>query len=312
MADLSDVESALGVLIGACLYPTPPDTPEAASPVAGLPVLVMGGWPSPQALDTMMAAGKACVSIYAPNGAERNTTRYADDWHDGPLQPVTRTLSKTGQAVTIGGSSTDYPQNLAIVIARRAYIVQALTQSPSDLAVAFATLISQDVPGVTAVGAVLTFPATTRIGDLRTGTVGQAFKEVRRSERQFQISVWAPSPASRSAVTEAFDPVLSDTPRLLLTDGQLARMTYRSSADDDFAQKQRIFRRNIFYTVEYAVTRSEQQTQIIVLNEVVTDSLGGTLFELERPVSTPPAPPALGVAGQLDLSDPNQSALIGH
>lgn len=87
-----------------------------------------------------------------------------------------------------------------------------------------------------------------------TGTV---VKVVRQQEQLFQITIWAPTPEIREEIGGLIDPILSDTYRFQLPDQTMAQMHYRNHIDGDFTQKAAIFRKELFYYVEYATTRSE-------------------------------------------------------
>ncbi len=264
MADISDVSTALGQLIGATLYPSGASG-EAASPVAGLPVRVENGWPSPQSLDGAIAAGKAHVSIY-PRPGDRDTTRTRFDWEEQPIPAATYTLAQAGQTVTVGGAApvTYFAQNLAVFVNGVAYVTTATTgQAVNSLAAALQALIVVGVPGTTVSGAVVTLPAGARIGALRVGVTGTATKTVGTEEKVFQISIWANNPTNRVAVASAIDPVLRDTPRLTLPDGSIARVKHVGGTDNDFDQKQGIWRRDLLFSVEFASVRTMSAPQIV-------------------------------------------------
>lgn len=309
MATQSDVETALGQLIGLTLYPAGA-AGEAASPVVDHPVRVEAGWPTPAALDAAMKGGKSHVSIY-PLPGERNVTRYPTERQDSAVRDPTYGITLTGQLVTITGAApgTYFAHNFAIVVDGYPYIFQALDgHTPADVAAGLYDLVSEDFPSATIAGAVITLPDTARMGSPRLGTVGDAVREVRRQEKQFQISVWSSSPDSRAAVSDAFDSVLADTPFLTLADGSQARLTYHGSREDDFTQKQRIYRRTFVWCVEYGTTRSETATQIIAPLAALLDAADGVIVAIP---SRPAAESAPGSGfGTLDATDPDELILF--
>lgn len=264
MASLSDVENALGALAGATLYPSGASG-EAASPVAGMPVLVKPGWPSAQSVMDMMVAGKAMVTIY-PRPAERNTTRYQDETVEQPLPAATYTLARAGQVITVGGvgPSPYRPQNLA-VLANGGYfpITAQAGQDAATLAAALQALIVVSITGTTVAGANITLPAGARIDALRVGVVGSVISEVRRQERHFQISIWAPTPAARAAVADPVDVAMARTRFLTLADGSGGRLLYQGTVENDFDQKQGVWRRDLIYSVEYGTTAVDAAPQIV-------------------------------------------------
>lgn len=257
MADLSDVENALRDLIASTLYPTgsPPS-------VVGSAVVVYAGWPDPQTLDRDKLAGKSHVSIY-PRKGDRNTTRQDTGWREVGRNAATYTLTASGQTVTVGGAAPNpyAPQNLVLIINGQAVAYQATAgRTAAQVAASLAALVA----GATVAGAVITLPPTARLTAARVGVQGQAVKVVRNQEKSFQLTIWAPTNDLRIAIAKAIDPVLSDTPRLALADGSIGRLTYQSSEDNDFDQRQGLFRRDLNYTVEFATTRVQTFEEVVV------------------------------------------------
>lgn len=285
MATISDVQDALATLITAQLYPAGP------SSVLGYPVKVYAGWPAPQQLDIDLAesppkSGKpiaAHVSIY-PLPAERNTTRYPSRREEIAALPLTYSLTAAGQTVTVGGAAPSpyVAQNFAIYVNGTPYPAQALAgQTAADLAASLLAALQVDYPGATLAGSVITLPGGARIGDLRGGSTGATIREVRRQEKQFQIAVWSSNPLSRAAVADTFDPVLADTPYLTLADASMARLIYHGSREDDFTQKQRIYRRSLMFSVEYQTTITEKAAQLLYTSIEVIAGNGQSLLELD-------------------------------
>lgn len=278
MASLSDVEQAMQALIYAQLYPN------GAPPSAvAHPVKIYAGWPDPQTLDTDLVetAGlpvASHVSIY-PLPAERNTTRYPADWVENSIPVATYGVAVVGQTITITGAAPNpyAAQNLAAWVNGTAYVVQATAgQTPADVAAALCYAMQADV-AATVSGAAITLPLGAAIGDVVVGVTGSASKEVRRQEKQFQIAVWTSNPTLRAQIADLFDPVLADTPRLTLADGTVARLLYHMTREDDFAQKQRIYRRSLIYAVEYATIRTQAAPQMVAGEVVVLDPFGNVI-----------------------------------
>lgn len=266
MADLSDVLTVLASTVAAALYPAGTDHASAL----GVACRVYPGWPSPAALDADIKAGKLNVSIY-PRPTERNTTRYSLDDDEISRAPATYTLTAAGQVITVGGASpAPYsPQNLAAIVNGKPYVVTAgAGDSPATLAAALQALIAADLAGTSVAGASVTLPPAARLGALRVATTGTASVEVGRQEREFQITVWANSPARRDAAAKIIDPSLRALSFLAMPDHTAARLLYRSSPVTDFDQKAGIYRRDFIYAVEYATT---VQTAVAELVAIETD-----------------------------------------
>lgn len=264
MADLTDVENKLAEIIATVLYPTGvPGGFEPASPVASAPVIVYPGWPNSGTLQQDLASGKVHVSIHAMD-AERNTTRYPKDWQTVTDAAPTLTAIIAAQAITIGGT-VSVPQSVAVEVNGLAFVyeIQA-SDTLNAIAAALAALISFAVPGTGSAGAVITVPSSGRIASARIAAQGVGIMETRRQERVFQITVWAPSPDLRNAVAKPVDAALSVLERFTLADQTSARLIYRGSPSTDKAQMQDCYRRDFLYSVEYATTITEVETQISV------------------------------------------------
>lgn len=278
MATISQVEAALGALINTVLYPN--GTPPSA---LGYPVKIYAGWPDPETLDidlveTSGSPKAAHVSIY-PLPTERNVTRYSSTEAVGTPNPATYTLAASGQQITVGGTPAAYLQNLAVLINGTPYLTQATNLATTAIAAALQALIVVGVPGTTVSGSVITLPAGARIGALRVGTTAAVTQEVKRQERQFQIAVWSSNPTSRAAIADLIDPVLAANSFVTLADGTSGRLLYVLTREDDFTQKQRIYRRSLIYSVEFATELASTATQIVSQQEFLEDSTGVVLLQ---------------------------------
>lgn len=89
------------------------------------------------------------------------------------------------------------------------------------------------------------------------GTVGSTVKEIKRQERQFQISVWANNPQDRGQTSGIIDAALSDVFRLPLADSTVANISYSRSTQIDKLQNEDIYRLDLFYQIEFATTKTE-------------------------------------------------------
>lgn len=268
MADLTDVLNALVTLSAQTIYPNGTANPS----IANAPVIVYAGWPIASRLDDDLAAGKVHVSVY-PRPEERNTTRYSRDWQTVSINPATITLTATVTTVTVGGSVST-PQNATLQVNGKAYsyAIQA-TDTLTTITTALAALVNVDTPA-TSSGAVVTIPAAYKIV-ARVGTTGTSIRELRRQERVFQISVWAPTPVLRDAVIQPLDVALTTLNFITLADTSAARITYKSSPINDNLQKDRLYRRDLFYTVEYATTQTQISTTVTDIQAKFSDQPTG-------------------------------------
>jgi hypothetical protein len=91
----------------------------------------------------------------------------------------------------------------------------------------------------------------------RLGVVGSVYRELERSEHSVMTTIWAPMPSTRQSVGAAVRNALAAQRFIALADGFAAKLTYRMTNEDDVPQKDREYRRNIAYWVEYGVFQTD-------------------------------------------------------
>ena len=259
MADLADAEAALVLALSATLYPggvPAGNVPPVSS--AGLPVRIYRGWPNAAALDKDLAAGIANISVYSLPGMGRTTTRFSREWCLLTPAVVTITASVAGNVVTFGGAAG--PGMVAGIRTGGqpyAYACQP-TDGPAQVAAALAAL----VPGAVANGVTVTVPAALQLAVKVVGTATM-FREMRRQVQGFKVTVWAPDQATRDAVARVSDAGTAGIDFLTLADGSAGRLQYTSTFPDDVPTKDKLWKRDLRYTVEYPTIQT--QTAIGVL-----------------------------------------------
>lgn len=249
MADISDVTTALAAIAASAIYPNGTSSPS----VAGIPVMIYPGWPEKTQLDNDIAVNKAHVSIF-PTNMERVTSRFRADYQTLSVNPATITLSVNNAetTITVGGTVTT-PQTAMIIYNGTGY---AYSIKSNDTLNTIATGIAAMLPSASAVGAVVTVNgAYSLIG--RLSTAGISIRELSRREHVIAVDVWAPNDTIRTAISSAIEIAFNALERFALPDGFWARLKYSSMNQIDDLQKSRVYRRNINYTVEYAVTQTE-------------------------------------------------------
>lgn len=248
MADTSDVENKLVSLVAATVYPNGTVAPSIIN--AG--VKVYRGWPVSASLDTDLAAGKANISIFPPEGMERNTTRYPREEAVVAAPVHTLTATVAGNTITIGGT-VSRPQNVIALCGisfEFAYGVQA-NDTLTLIAGNLAALIAVAFPGTAASGAVITVVGKPGILQARIAGQGQVWTRQSQQEKTYWITCWCPTPAMRDVLASAIDVVLKQLDWIDLADGSRGRLRYASSRVSDEGQKVQIYRRDLVYTLEY-------------------------------------------------------------
>lgn len=249
MADLVDAENALVAFVTAVLYPSGASAgaPSAAGPVCK----VYRGWPVPASLDADLKAGIVNVSIFTESGAEKNTTRYQQDWQTMTAATPKVTLAVSQNVVTVGGTIQAGDFACIKVGLHNVYSAPVAANSTIvSIAAALATLAVVNYPGTVAVNGVITVATSSGIL-VATGGQGVAWKELERQQQIFQITIWCPTPASRDLVGPFLKVAFAQIERMTLADNSSARVYYQRSIVTDKNQTQQSYRRDMFYTVEF-------------------------------------------------------------
>jgi hypothetical protein len=266
MADESQVlDTLVGVIAGA-LYPNGTGQPSAA----GMPCRVYRGWPNAAQLDADLAAGTSHVSIFARNGVEQVKTRYLWDWQQIAPPVHTITTAVSGTTLTFGGTIST-PQNVAVQAPGGATVVYAVqaTDTLSGLASAIQALLSAKGVACSAAGPVLTAPGGFTFA--RVAGIGAVIREIRRQNKSIQVTLWCSSPGNRDAVAQVIDPALAAINFIALPDGSSGLVRYERTTSDDAPQKELLWRRDLFYWVEYPTTQVQSAYEVV---DVIANSTG--------------------------------------
>lgn len=309
MADETDVENVLVGLIAGYLYPNGTSQASAANPVPPKGVQVFRGWPSMQAQEaakgTLTSSGAYTgqfvnVSVAARNGVESNTSRYPFTWQTVTPPTHTLTASVTNNVVTLGGTIA-VPQNVLIIIAPNSVeaqnnvFVHAVQSNDtlSSIASALATAINAKFPGTISNGATITVASSADV-IARVASSGIVIKEVGRQQKSFQITVWAPpasagldSDAWRTSVSKVIDANLKSLVRIVMPDQVYAHIKYERTITMDAAQMDGLYRRDLYFSVEYATTITMTGYEIGVTQQTLTAAVPPTGdFPLQSDIPT--------------------------
>ena len=268
MADSSDVSNTLAGMIAATVYPN--GTSQAS--ISGSVIKVYPGWPVPNVLQQDMKAGGAHISIWAlPSerkiGSELGRPYRVIEKGDPPL-----IATVSGLAIKLSGS-VSVPTNFYVLIDGVGYHYPVQS---NDTLITVATAMANQIPGATSSGAVITLASGNSVV-ARTGGVGTAVRELRRQAKDFQITVWAPTPAMRAQIGAAVDQQLSENSGISLGDGTPSLLLYARQFDSDASENYLLYRRDLIYTVNYATTQTIAAPQIIAPVMHVTDASGNAV-----------------------------------
>ena len=265
MADIADVEIALTTLVASTIFPGVSYAHGAsiASVPAGMTVRIYRGWPEATQLKLDIAAGISNVTIFPENGTERNVTRYFTDpvAIAPPAQTVTATVS--GATITIGGTVTT---GSVVGVAfgppgATQWVAYAALAGDTVSTIAAALGALAGAATVSVVGAVLTLNTADAV-TAAVSSLQATAQEVERTERAFRVSCWCPSPAARDAVGSIIRLGIASltnanglqTQFMAIGPFETGHIRHRNNYVLDNPSRDRIYRRDELYSIEYATT----------------------------------------------------------
>ena len=252
MADLSQVRQTFAENLVNAVYPNGINMPS----VAGVEVTINDGWPIRTNLDKILQMGKAMVSIY-PTNQSRVVTTFQRNFIPNTLTPATLTATVAGNTVTIGGT-VSIPQAVMLIVNNIGYSYQVLiTDTLSSIATALTSLIS----GASSIGSVITLPQSySLIARITSNYTASA--ELAREDRVFMITAWCPTEAIRFQLGQAIDIYMKLNYRVPMVDNFFAQVFWHKTLDTDMLDKSLIYRRDLYYTIQYATTITQNYASI--------------------------------------------------
>lgn len=257
MASITDVMSALQTQVADALI--------AAN--ITLNGTVIKGWPNMPALTKQMEIVPAqyCVSVY-PLPAEKKTTRLFPLWQVQTEPNVTLGSSLSGGVLTFSGTvATGF--NVMVVLNAGISGATALYQtSGTDTLASIATGVAAKINAITGFSAVASGDTVTISGAksiiCNIGGSGVLAREVRRTERQFQLSTWCPDGPTRAAIADAIDLFLATVYFLSFPDGSSGRLTYVRGPWNDEMQRDTLYFAHQIFAVEWGTMQTTVATQV--------------------------------------------------
>jgi len=254
MASIREVETAIANLIDSTVYPSGHLSPS----ITGTLVKIGIGYPISVQLDIDLAAGNSQVSVFPVGKSDKNSTRFQTVWKETSINSATLTVTVVGNQITIGGV-VSVPQAILISLNYTNYGYQFLiADTTATIAAALAALI----PGATVSGSTITL--TGAVLSLRASVVvdGNLTKEVKRQDKVFVVSVFSPTPDDREVLGDAIDVLFADNYRIDFPDTFGGLIIYKAVHEMDVGEKNIIYQRDLFYSVEYPTTVHQTGTVI--------------------------------------------------
>lgn len=266
MADQSDVTSALASLAASTIYPNGIGQPS----VAGVTVTIAAGRPVPAQLDAIIKAGDAMLTVYPMPGMESNTTRFLPQMTPKTSIPAANlTLTVSGNQIAVGGT-IKAGEAATVKVNYQPYSVGV---GASDTTATIAAALAAAIPNASAAGSVVTIAGAFDITASVSVPVDMQ-SEVGRQTKVFKLVAWCPTASVRALLVKAVDAAFRQTPRMLLPDNTYGRLIYRGTIETDDSAKQKIYRRDLYYEVEYATTATETDNTVTNFGATITPTNG--------------------------------------
>ena len=135
------------------------------------------------------------------------------------------------------------------------------TAAPSDTLESIAAALAALIPGASSSGDTLTAPGTQVTA--RVGGFGTVVRELKRQKKGYQVTIWAGTPELRDVIAPLADAALAGVDYLPLPDGCPARLLYERSRQSDRAEKDNLYRRDLFYSAEFSTTQSLEAARVV-------------------------------------------------
>ena len=283
MADISDVTALLAQMATAAVYPNGTSAPS----VTGNPITVFEGWPLQQSLDPAISAGQSQVSIFPKLGGAAGAVFQIlnEDYLVVPPVHGMAIVSVSDGVVTVTGSPT--PGEYLTIIADR----NVFSQTGPDLPTIINLIAAQAAPiyGDLTVfqssgpGPGLLMPPATSFGlqfptvnlKARLGAPATKGRVTHRQRPTIMISVWSPNNADRNTIAIAIDVALKQVNRLTFPDTSQGQLFASGFSQIDELEPASVFRRDLFFTCEYATLETYQAFEVTSFNLTIGPIVGG-------------------------------------
>lgn len=244
MADVSDVMTVLAQIAEEAIYPNGVGQPS----ITGSPVDIYTGWPISNVLEEALEQGRSHVSVF-PNTGEKNITFFQRVPEVQSIDNASVSAQISGNNIELSGSPI--PGQIIVITVNHEpyeYEIQAGDDIDTILTAFFAIIPNSQVFGNT----LIIDNAYEIVFAISVGA--SVITEIGRQERLFMITVWAPTPESRTILGSALMNAYVLPVRIVLPDNFFALLTYKSTREEDHLEKSRIYRRDLNFMVNYATT----------------------------------------------------------
>lgn len=247
MASADEVTRFLAKRVADVLYPGGAKLPG----IVNAAVKIYAGWPERGALQTDLEAGGVHVSVWPLSAERRVNCALGRPYKMLARGKPTLQLRVTGSAISVSGIASALT-NVQIRLNGKKFFFHFRTGTTAEQVVSSLQL---HLPHAFSMMGRVIITVVNHLS-ITVTTAGTAVRELRRQIKDFQITVWAPTPPLRNAIGTAIDAALSERCHIDLGDGVPAQMFYARQFDSDAAENWHVYRRDLIFSVNYATTQT--------------------------------------------------------
>lgn len=268
MADLSDVTAYLKGQALAAVYPNG----TGSASVAAMDVRIGEGWPNAEQLDLLVGGFEmntatppvkvarpngpgAMVTVFPLQGTGRTTYQILDETYVVAQPTYGMSFSVTNGVITVTGQPN--VGEYLTVIADKANVYSLTGANTAAILAGLASAAQAQYPSASATATTLTIPVQFSLV-VRQGGIGTLGKVTWRQEHDIAVTVWAPTPASRTTLAAAVDNLIKQNIRITLPDTSQALIRYSRTNVTDEQEAETVYRRDLIYCAEYATIETFQ------------------------------------------------------
>jgi hypothetical protein len=236
------------------LYPCGTQLPGIVSAA----IKIYPGWPVPGILQQDIESGGAHVSVW-PLPTERQSST--------PLGRPVRVVEKVesglhvqaiGRFIVVSGSATT-PTQVRVMLDGEEY---AFCFDAGTTSTSVTSALMKRLPISMSMGDKIYVQGNSPVS-VSVSAGARAVRELRRQIKDFQVTVWAPTPQLRNKIGTAVDIALSEQCHIDLGDGAPAQMFYSRQFDSDKAENWHVYRRDLIFSINYATTQTFSAPEVI-------------------------------------------------
>jgi hypothetical protein len=255
MASSDDVARFLARRIADIIYPGGSQLPG----IVNVSVKIFPGWPVPGTLQQDINKGCVQISVWPlPTERKINTALGRPCLVMAKGQPTLQ-FTVNGSFISVDGIAST-PANVRISLDGKQYFFHFQTGSTPEQVI---DKLSLELPKAFTVLNKLCVLMVEQISVFVT-SAGTAVRELRRQLKDFQVTVWAPTPGLRDRIGTAIDTALSEQCHIDLNDGAPAQLLYARQFDSDRSENWHVYRRDLIFSVNYATTQTIAAPEVIM------------------------------------------------